>query len=180
MNETGRPTKVKFRDVFHWLRQRATIGSMEDEATDNGLTLEDMTKEVQQRLNLLSESLPLQIDPIGLSRTKLPFKVLNYREALIWRMVELSYVAFQAFQARQFAAAITLTRAAVETVAALWYLEEKAAAALKDDKLTDLDSYIMLLSGNYLRDDFPNPLRVRKFIEAVERRVPDLRMSTAD
>ena len=69
--------KVKFRDEFHGLRQGATIGSMEDEANDHGLTLEDMTKEVQQRLNLLSESLPLQIDPIGLSRTKLPFKVLK-------------------------------------------------------------------------------------------------------
>ena len=88
-------------------------------------------------------------------------------------MVELSHVAFQAFQARQFAAAITLTRAAVETVAALWYVEEKVAAALKDDKLTDIDSYIMrLLSGNYLWDDFPNPFRVGKFIKAVERRVP--------
>lgn len=94
-------------------------------------------------------------------------------EALIWRMDELAHVSFQAFQARQFAAAILLTRAAVETMAALWYLEEKVSVALTQGKLADLDTYVMkLLSGNYLWDDLPDPLRVGKFIECVERCVP--------
>jgi hypothetical protein len=54
--------------------------------------------------------------------SKLPFKVLGYREALAWRMAELGRAAIEEFEKDKLAAAIVLTRAAVETSAALWYL----------------------------------------------------------
>jgi hypothetical protein len=53
--------------------------------SEESLTLDEMIAEVQEQLKILETSLPTQIDPIGISRTKLPFKVLNYREAAIWR-----------------------------------------------------------------------------------------------
>ena len=59
------------------------------------LTLDEMLAEIRGRLATLENSLPKQIDPIGISRAKLPFKVLNYREALIWRAAELAKVALQ-------------------------------------------------------------------------------------
>jgi hypothetical protein len=112
---------------------------------DRAPTLDEMLAEIRGRLTILENSLPEQIDPIGISRTKLPFKVLNYREALIWRVAELARAALQTFEAQQFAAAIVLTRAAVETNAALWYLDEKAGTALKHKKLGDLDDCVMSL-----------------------------------
>lgn len=135
-----------------------------------------MLAEIRGRLTILENSLPKQIDPIGISRTKLPFTVLNYREALIWRVAELARAALQTFEAQQFAAAIVLTRAAVETNAALWYLDEKVGTALKHKKLGDLDDCVMsLLSGTYAWEEFPNPIRVGKFVECVERSVPGFR-----
>ncbi|HEX5482967.1 MAG TPA: hypothetical protein VFZ08_10120 [Terriglobia bacterium] len=145
---------------------------MTDE-NDRTPTLDEMLAEIPGRLKSLENSLPKQLDPIGLSRTKLPSKVLIYREALIWRVAELARAALQTFEAQQFAAAIVLTRAAVETNAALWFLDEKVGSALKQNKLGDLDDCVMrLLAGNYTWDEFPNPLRVGKFVESVERRVP--------
>jgi hypothetical protein len=132
-----------------------------------------MIAEVRERLMLLETNLPKQIDPIGISRTKLPYEVLHYREALIWRVAELASAALQTFDADQVAAAVVLTRAAVETNAALRYLDEKVGIALEESKLGDLDACVMrLLSGTYRWDDFPDPIRVGKFVERVERRVP--------
>jgi hypothetical protein len=109
-------------------------------------TLDDLISEIQERLRLLNESLPHQIDLAALSRSKLPFKALAYREALIWRVVELGEVALESFNTEKFAAAILLTRATVETVAALWYLQNKMQAALKSKNIGDLDKYLMRLS----------------------------------
>src|SRR5450755_1877378 len=136
-------------------------------------TLDEMVHEIRGRLKTLESSLPKQIDPVGLSRTKLPFKVLNYREVLIWRVAELARAALQTFEAQQFAAAVVLTRAAVETNAALWYLDEKVGTALMQKKLGDLDDCIVrLLAGTYAWEEFPNPIRVGKFVACVERSVP--------
>jgi hypothetical protein len=143
---------------------------------DRTPTLDEMLDEIRGRLTILENSLPKQIDPIGISRTKLPFKVLNYREALIWRVAELVGAALQTFDVQQFAAAIVLTRAAVETNAALWYLDEKASTALIRNKLGDLDDCVMrLLAGTYAWEEFPDPIRVGKFVERVERSVQGFR-----
>ena len=128
---------------------------MIDEPEEERLTLDEMLTEVRERLKGIEASLPKKIDRIGISRTKLPFKVLNYPEALIWRIAELARAALQTFEAEQFAAAIVLTRAAVETNAALWYLDEKVRTALKENKLGDLDDYVMSC--------FPEPTHGRIF-----------------
>jgi hypothetical protein len=91
-------------------------------------------------------------------------------------VAELARAALQTFEAQQFAAAIVLTRAAVETNAALWYLDEKVGTALKHKKLGDLDDCVMsLLSGTYAWEEFPNPIRVGKLVECVERSGPGFR-----
>jgi hypothetical protein len=46
--------------------------------------------EIRGRLELFECNLPERVDAMAVSSTsKLPFKVLLYREALIWRMAEL-------------------------------------------------------------------------------------------
>jgi len=82
-------------------------------------SVEDLMAEIRGRVEALEGSLPRRVDPMAVSPTaKLPFKALSYREALIWRMVELSRTAFTSFETDKLAAAILLTRAAVETSAA--------------------------------------------------------------
>jgi hypothetical protein len=112
---------------------------------DRSPTLDEMLAEIPARLMVLENSLSKQLDPIGISRTKLPFKVLNYREALIWRVAELGRAALKTFEGHQLAAAVVLTRAAVETNAALWYLDEKVGTAVEQKRLGDLDECVMRL-----------------------------------
>jgi len=45
-------------------------------------TTEEWLSEADGRLALFEKNLPRQIDPIALSRSKLPFKALSYRETL--------------------------------------------------------------------------------------------------
>ena len=80
----------------------------------------------------------------------------------------MARAALQTFEAQQFVATIVLTRAAVETSAALWYLDEKVSTALKQKRLGDLDDCVIrLLAGTYGWDEFPNPIRVGNFIESL-------------
>jgi hypothetical protein len=53
---------------------------------------------------------------------KMPFKALVCREALTRRTAELGRSTFESFENSKLASAILLTRVAVETSAALWYL----------------------------------------------------------
>src|SRR5262249_3230068 len=62
------------------------------------------------------------------STSKLPFKALSIQQTLTWRMVELCRGALDSFQSNRMACASLLTRASIETCAALWYLGKKLQA----------------------------------------------------
>src|SRR5512141_565363 len=109
-------------------------------------TYESLLDESRARVSLLKQSLPRELDGFAASPySKLPFKVLLYREALIWRMAELSEGACHHFEADDVISAIVLTRAAVETSAALWYLYRKVEDAVSSGSLGDIDTYVMKL-----------------------------------
>jgi len=138
---------------------------------------EVLLQEVRTRVSLLKNSLPHEVDGFALSsQSKLPFKVLLYREALIWRMAELGECACRDFEADDLISGIVLTRAAVETAAALWFLHGKVDAAVKSRSVGDIDTYLMKLNfgtttfGVDSQDDqsLPRPVKVSKFLESVE------------
>jgi hypothetical protein len=109
-------------------------------------SLVSLMDEIRGRLELLESNRPRRVDAMAVSpSSKLPFKVLLYREALSWRMAELGRAAFQSFEANTLVSAIVLTRAAVETSAALWYLFTKVAATLESQVVGDVDDYLMKL-----------------------------------
>jgi hypothetical protein len=63
--------------------------------------------EIRRNLELLESSLPKRVDGWALSQmSKLPFKVLAYREALAWRMAELGRAAFEEFEKNRLAAGV--------------------------------------------------------------------------
>lgn len=137
--------------------------------------------EIRDRLELLESILPERVDAMAVSPTsKLPFKVLVYREALIWRMAELGRSAFQSFERDRLVSAIVLTRAAVETSAALWYLYSKVAVAVESNAVDDIDNHLMkLLAGvatvapktdaSKADKTLPRPVKVGAFLKQVEK-----------
>lgn len=102
--------------------------------------------EIRGSLELLESNLPKRVDAKAVSPTsKLPFKMLLYREALIWRMAELGRTAFESFERDRLVSAIVLARAAAETSAALWYLCAKVAASVESNAIGDIDDHLMKL-----------------------------------
>ena len=140
-------------------------------------SIEDLMTEIQGRLALLESSLPKRVDAMAVSQTaKLPFKALLYREALIWRMTELSRGAFEDFEKNRLATAILLTRAAVETSAALWYLCAKLDAAMQAGTVGDIDDYLMkLIMGSRTDPAMPQAISVLTFVDRVEKDVEGFR-----
>ena len=139
-----------------------------------------LVDEIRGSLELLESNLPNRVDGWALSQlSKLPFKVLVYREALSWRMAELGRAAFEEFQKDRLAAAIVLARAAVETSAALWYLCDKVNASVESAEVGDIDDYLMKVSMGIATDPptdattgepiTPRPIKVRKFLDGVEK-----------
>ena len=112
--------------------------------------------------------------------SKLPYKALLYREALIWRMAELGREALESYQRDKLVSAIALTRAAVETSAALWYLRTKMDAVVKSSVIGDIDHYLMrLVMGKATGADptdpvqsnsvLPRPIKVGTFLKQVDK-----------
>ena len=134
--------------------------------------------EIRVNIELLESNLPTSVDAMAVSRaSKLPFKVLLYRESLIWRMTELARGAFDNFGVDNLVSAIVLTRAAVETSAALWYLRGKVATAVESNDVGNIDEYLMkmyvgIATGAPTEVVMPRPVRVGKFLESVEKDIP--------
>ena len=105
-----------------------------------------LIKEIRERLTLFESSLPSRVDGFALCQeSKLPWKALCYRESLIWRIVELGQVALECFETKKIASAILLTRAAMETCAALCYLSGKLKTTIQPKSVGDIDDYLMKL-----------------------------------
>jgi hypothetical protein len=142
-------------------------------------TIPSLMDEISGRLGLLESKLPKRVDAMAVSPiSKLPWKALVHREALAWRMAELARAAFQNFERDTLVAAIVVTRAAVETSAALWYLYSKVDDAAESNAIGDIDDYLMkLLSGmattapkSDLSDpEFPRPVKISAFLNQVEK-----------
>jgi hypothetical protein len=139
--------------------------------------IEELMTEIRGRIEILDASLPLRVDAMVSPDSKLPFKALIYREALIWRMAELSHGAFENFEINRLALAILETRAAVETSAALWYLHAKLDATLKAGAVGDIDDFLMKLSMGSRTDTdiMPQAISVLTFIDRVEKDVKGFR-----
>ena len=138
-------------------------------------SIEDLVNEVCGRLELVESSLPHRVDAMISPESKLPFKALLYRGALIWRMAELSRGAFENFERNHLAVAILLTRAAVETSAALSYLSAKLDATLQAGTVGDTDDYLMrLLMGSRTNPELPAAISVLTFVDRAEKDEKDI------
>lgn len=133
--------------------------------------------ESRELLELLESKLPSRIDHASVSLTaKIPFKVLWFRGSLIWRFTELCRSAFEDFKNDKLVSAILLTRAALETGAALWYLSTKIKTASESGALGDIDDYIArLILGSKTDPAVPQAINVLSFVDKVDKDIPGFR-----
>jgi hypothetical protein len=100
----------------------------------------------------------LEAAPVA-QTTKLPVKARSHSEALLWRTAELGQSALEAFRKDKLASATILTRALVETSAALWFVAGKMAEALKAQDAVDLDGWLTrMLTGSGTNPDLPDAI----------------------
>tara|TARA_R110000868_G_scaffold188932_2_gene431811 strand:- start:18993 stop:19661 length:669 start_codon:yes stop_codon:yes gene_type:complete len=144
----------------------------------NGDKLVHVLEEIRERVDLLSASLPVEVDPAPyVEAGKIPFKVHRLRECLIWRMEELSRTALMAFEAGDEAAGSLLTRGTLECVAMAWYADTKVALAVDTGDVHSLDATVMrlLLGWKKQPSDLPEAINVLTMIEHMARIVPEVR-----
>jgi hypothetical protein len=138
-----------------------------------------LVRDIREILDRIEASLPQRVDAAWVSATaKIPFKVLVYRETLIWRVLELGRSALQGFETNKIASAIILTRAALETSAALWYLGAKLDGVIQAETLGDIDDKVMrLMFGSRVYPELGDAINVLTFIDKMDKEVPGLRRS---
>ena len=85
-----------------------------------------------------------ELDMAGFTlKSKLPWKACALREALSHRMSDISDVALDLYDADRRVAAFIQTRAAVETVAMLFWLEKKCRNFLTNWDIDAFDEFLM-------------------------------------
>jgi hypothetical protein len=131
--------------------------------------------EIADRLDAFARSLPTRLDAPAISLKKLPGNAMWYRETMIWRFTELAQEAFDNLNRKHFAAAMVLTRAAVETGAGLWYLHEKIKKAIATGELGDLGEKLERLNVGYKEPtalaDFPEAISALTFVEHLNKKI---------
>jgi hypothetical protein len=134
----------------------------------------ELLAEAKARVELLSENLPTVVDPAGISlKAKIPYKALCYREALTWRIEELSRSACRAYEEGDYLAGIVLSRSATEVASAIWYLKELIERQVNDGIEVDLDENVMkLLLGSRNNKDMPAAKSVLTFVNKVSKTIP--------
>jgi hypothetical protein len=109
------------------------------------------------------------------SQTRLPYNTLVYREVSARRFLELCRNAISNYENDNFVTAVVLTRAALETTAALWYLKIKIETVLKTGTLADINDIrdclnrLMLGGKTFPNPRVPKPINVLDFVDKLDK-----------
>jgi hypothetical protein len=119
---------------------------------------------------------PAELDARRLARrSKLPFKAALYRDALLWRIEELGRCALGAYDRTDHVSGIVLTRATIETIAALHSLH-RLVTRYQGGDIEGLDATLMsMLMGSRAREDRPDAINVLNAIDKLTKSVPAFR-----
>ena len=144
-------------------------------ASENGFDAQVVR--IRAQILLLQACRRNRVSSSEISKTaKTPFKAAHYRESLIWRMTELSEEALLCLERRRVVAGILLTRASLETTAALFFLASKIESAVSSKAVADIDDEMMkLVMGSRSIPELPEPFNVLKFVDSAEKKVQGFR-----
>ena len=137
------------------------------------VTPEELIDETRIGLAELEDGLPTDLNAAAVSETaKLPFKALSCRAVLAWRFVDISRSVLRCVDEARTASAAVLTRAALETGGAAWYLNDRLRRALDTGAVGDTDDCLMkLLLGSRTMEEMPPAINVLTFVNKVNKRV---------
>jgi hypothetical protein len=135
----------------------------------------DLLKEAKERVEHIKQNLPSHIDPVGLSRVKLAFAPLACREALIWRVAELTHSACTSYERDEIGTGLVLTRAVTECTAATWYVMETVRDFVPENFSTTDDIMLKLWLGSRKDSNLPDPINVLKMLDHANKTCPGIR-----
>lgn len=128
--------------------------------------------ETAKRLVLaFKDNLPKRVDPASLTlNSKLPFKAVSLREVILYRMTELGEVAIELFEKKKMVSAFIIVRAASETVAMLYWLHKKMKNVVVNQKVGDIDDFLMKVSFGRKDDkELPEPYNILTAIKHIDK-----------
>jgi hypothetical protein len=139
--------------------------------------IDDLLNEAKVRINLLTTSLPSSVDAASVSVTaKIPFKALDYREALIWRFEELARITCEMYERRELTVAMTLTRSCMEVVSVMWYLHNEIKNVVDSKQIGMIDETLMeLLIGSKNSSTKINAKNILTLVNKVTKQIPAFR-----
>ena len=124
----------------------------------------------------IASARPQQLDARRTARrSKLPFKAALFRDSLLWRIEELGRSAIGAYDRDDHVAGIVLTRAAIETIAALNSLH-RLVTRYRGGAIDQLDVTLMsMLMGSRVRDDRPDAINTLNAVDKLTKKLPAFR-----
>lgn len=122
-------------------------------------------------------SLPPRIDPATVStKAKIPFKALCIREVLLYRVSELGNAGLECYQQKQLVAAGILSRSLMESVAVLYWMNEKIKTSVENGSTGDIDDFFKkVLIGSRNGSSPLDAYNVLKAIDIVTKDIPHYR-----
>ena len=133
--------------------------------------------EVRARIETLGQHLPTEVDALATStKYKTAAKVHIIRESLIWREEELARSALDLLDRQDYVAAALVTRAVMETTAAMVYLHRLVERALDNGMDEGLDAKLTgFLTGSKVWEELDGAINVLTMIDKVEKIIPGYR-----
>lgn len=133
--------------------------------------------EARGQLNLLSNSLPVAIDPAAVSLiAKTPTTALVYREAQTWRMEEFARCACDMFERGDLIVAASNTRHAAECCAGVWYLLSLLEKTIADpSSMDDTHEKIVRLTVGFkmqIGGNMPEAINAVTMVEKLDKLIP--------
>lgn len=140
---------------------------------------------IESTLTALATLRPSHVDPAHYSaKAKIPSKVAGLRAGLLYRLVEVASVSLQCLKGGQIAAAVVLARAALETVAALWFATRKVERAIEARRVVELDDDLMKLLLGFKAAkpcaETPEAINVLTFFKHIGKDVQEMEIIYAD
>lgn len=139
-----------------------------------GGTSAETVDELRAELSRLAGMLPESIDLLALhKRYKAPGKVQMLSESLVWRQEELCRNALAALDRENFVTAALLTRAAMETTAALVYLHSLVTRSIEKGCSPELEEKLTgFLTGSKIWEDIGGAIHVNDMLREVAKVIP--------
>lgn len=136
---------------------------MSDSSPKDGRdTLDEITKCLVDSINLR-----------GVSRWKLPGKILVARESLLWRLEELGQNAFETLDAGRFVASALATRGIMETAAAIVFLHAMMRKVIETGMTEAIVGKLdRLLINSKVWEELEDPIHINDMLREVEKVIP--------